>query len=130
MKRLQNDCGLLRVEPKPDLCTTLDEVKTVPRGKKGHAIDHVWLHTTLAAGVTIQPRATVVCFDEALVKLAAGRQPKISRKWLCEGLRSFDGAEGGGSAAGGIRQLGWPDHRPLILDLLAKNRAAEHESGH
>lgn len=89
----------------------------------------MWLHTTLAAGVRTEPHATVVCFDEALVTLAADQQPKISRKWLREGLRSFDGAEGGGSAAGGLRQLGCPDHRPLLLDLLAKTRATEHESG-
>lgn len=28
MERLQNDCGLFRVEPEPDLCTALDAVKT------------------------------------------------------------------------------------------------------
>ncbi len=111
-------CGLRRVVPVDDPGTTLDAVKMEPGG----VIDQVWLHASLSEGVT-KPSASVVCFDEELVGLAARRQPPVSRRWLIEGLRLFDGCNGG-TAAGGMRRLGWPDHRSLIVDLWAKCRYA------
>ena len=74
-----------------------------------------------------QAHAYVMCFDERLVTHAATRQPSISREWLREGLcalgasaSSADGASINANVIPGMKKLGWPDHRPLVVDLWAQ----------
>ncbi len=112
-------CRLHRVVPRGDPGTTLDAIKKEPGG----AIDHVWLHEKLRDGVP-QPSAAVVPLDEVLVQHAAQRVPPISREWLREGLctlGSADGANDNLNTIHAMKKLGWPDHRPLIVDMWAKD---------
>ena len=121
------DCGLRRVVPVDDPVTTLDAIKV----QAGGVIDQVWLHTKLTEGVAA-PSAKVLCFDEILVEEGAKLVPAADRHYLREGLGMLAApsaaAAQGGAAAGlngtsGMLLLGWPDHRPLIVDLWAKDRA-------
>ena len=121
-------CGLRRVVPHRDPGTTLDAIKKFPGG----AVDNVLLHTHLLEGVA-SPVAHVVCFDEQLMALAAQQQPRISREWLREGLctlgsaaSSGDGTNANENAIHAMKRLGWSDHRPLIVDIWAKDLAMKH----